>query len=112
MSLLGAARAFFSAFPELIEEFGWERAVADIWATGDLPGDMNRGHICRLYRWSDLERLLAAHPCRVVTTSASNFLSVSNESWDDRFLEYEIEACREPGALDGGTHIVAVVERV
>ena len=112
MSLLGAARAFFSAFPELIEEFGWERAVADIFATGDLLGDINRGHVCRLYRWSDLERLISAHPCRVVAASASNFLSVTNESWDDRFLELEIEACREPGALDGRTHIVAVVERV
>ncbi len=112
MSLLGAARAFFAAFPEVIEEFGWERAVADIWATGDLPGDINRGHVCRLYRWSDLERLISTHPCRVVAASASNFLSVTNESWDDRFLEVELQACREPGALDGGTHIVAVLERV
>jgi len=31
---------------------------------------------------------------------------------DDRFLEYEIDACRQPGALDGGTHILAVVERL
>ena len=112
MSLLGAARAFFRSFPELIEEFGWERAVADIFATGDLPGDINRGHVCRLYRWSDLERLLTEHPCRVVAASAANFLSVQNEDWDERYLEIEIEACSEPGALDGGTHIVAVVERL
>jgi len=65
-----------------------------------------------MYRWSDLERLFSAQPCRVVAASASNFLSVTNESWDVRFLELEIEACREPGALDGGTHIVAVLERV
>jgi hypothetical protein len=32
--------------------------------------------------------------------------------WDDRFLEVEIAACREPGALDGGTHMLAVVERL
>ena len=57
MSLLGAARAFFAAFPELIEEFGWQRAVADIFASGDLQADLNRGHVCRMYRWSDLERL-------------------------------------------------------
>jgi hypothetical protein len=44
--------------------------------------------------------------------SAANFLSVGNEQWDERFLDLEIEACREPGALDGGTHIVAVLERV
>ena len=112
MSLLGAARAFFTALPGLIDEFGWERAVVDIFSTGDLPADINRGHVCRLYRWSDLERLFSEQQCRVVAASASNFLSVNNEHWDDRFLELEIEACREQGALDAGTHIVAVLERL
>jgi len=65
----------------------------------------------RLYRWSDLERLFSRHACCVVAASAANFLSVGNEQWDDRFLELEIEACRQPGALDGGTHSVAVLER-
>lgn len=111
MSLLGAARAFFEHFPSLIEEWGWERAVAEVFETGDLAADVNRGHVLRMYRWRDLEGLLTRHGCRVVAASASNFLSVGNEVWDDRFLEYEIEACREPGALDGGTHIVVVVER-
>jgi hypothetical protein len=52
--MLGSARAFFSFFSQLVEELGWQPAVADI----------------------------------------------------------EIAACREPGALDGGTHILAVVERI
>jgi SAM-dependent methyltransferase len=112
MSLLGAARAFFPALPPMIEEFGWERAVDEIFRTGDLSAEMNRGHVCRLYRWSDLERLFAGHPCRVVVASAANFLSVGNEQWDERFLDLEVEACREPGALDGGTHILAALERV
>jgi hypothetical protein len=30
MSLLGAARAFFASLPPLVEEFGWERAVEDV----------------------------------------------------------------------------------
>ncbi len=112
MSLLGAARAFFPAFPELIEEFGWQRAVEDVFATGDLSADLNHGHVLRLYRWSDLEELFSRHACRVVAASAANFLSIDNAQWEDRFLELEIEACREPGALDGGTHIAAVLERV
>jgi hypothetical protein len=37
---------------------------------------------------------------------------VQNEAWEERFLELEIEACRASGALDGGTHILAVLERV
>jgi SAM-dependent methyltransferase len=112
MSLLGAARAFFGLWPEMIDEFGWQRAVADIFETGDLEAELNDGHVCRLYRWSDLEELLARHPCRVLAVSAANFLSVNNPQWDDRFLEIELEACRQPGALDGGTHVVAVVERL
>jgi hypothetical protein len=28
-----------------------------------------------------------------------------------RFLEWEVAACREPGVLDGGTHIIAVIQR-
>jgi SAM-dependent methyltransferase len=111
MSLLGSARAFFHFFPDLIEEFGWQRAVADIIETGDLPADVNRGHVCRLYRWSDLRALLERHPCRILAASAANFISVGNEHWDERFLEIEIVACREPGALDGGTHILVAVER-
>jgi SAM-dependent methyltransferase len=111
MSLLGAARAFFDWFPGLIEEFGWKRAVADVIETGDLPADINEGHVCRLYRWRNLEALLDRHPCRVLAASASNFLSVGREDWDERFLEIEIAACREPGALDGGTHILVAVER-
>ena len=112
MSLLGAARAFFDQLPPLVDEFGWKRAVTDIFETGDLDGEINKGHVCRLYRWSSLEALLQRHPRRIVTASAANFLSVGNDAWDDRFLEVEIEACREPGALDGGTHILAVVERI
>jgi hypothetical protein len=32
------------------------------------------------------------------------------ERWA-RFLEWEVAACREPGTLDGGTHIIAVIQR-
>jgi len=32
------------------------------------------------------------------------------ERWA-RFLEWEVAACRELGTLDGGTHIIAMVQR-
>jgi SAM-dependent methyltransferase len=111
MSLLGAARAFYGHFPGLIDEFGWEPAVANVFETRDLAAEVNRGHVLRLYRWSDLERLLTRDDSRIVAASASNFLSVGQEAWDDRFLEYELAACREP-SLDGGTHMLAVLERI
>jgi SAM-dependent methyltransferase len=112
MSLLGAARAFFDQLLPLVDQFGWQRAVTEIFKTGDLDGEINNGHVCRLYKWSDLDEMLGRHPCRIVAASAANFLSVANAAWDDRFLDLEIEVCREPGALDGGTHILAVVERI
>jgi hypothetical protein len=112
MSLLGAARAFFDYFPGLVDEFGWERAIAGVFETRELTADVNRGHVLRMYRWSDLELLVQSGDCRIVGASASNFLSVGRETWDDRFLEYEIAACREPGALDGGTHLLAALERI
>jgi hypothetical protein len=34
------------------------------------------------------------------------------DDWDDPFLEIEVAACREPGAHDGGTHILVAVERL
>jgi SAM-dependent methyltransferase len=114
MSLLGSARAFFRHFPELIERFGWDRAVAGVFATGLLDGEINDGHVMRMYRWRELAALLGRHGCRVVAASASNFLSIGNEeafALSEDWLELEVAACREPGALDGGTHIVAVVEK-
>ena len=107
-----ARTAFSLLMPPLIDEFGWDRAVAEVFETGELSADINRGHALRLYRWSDLERLLTRDDVRIVGASASNFLSVANESWDDRFLDIELEACCEPGALDGGTHIIVALERV
>ena len=112
MSRLGAARAFFPALLPLVEQFGWERAVTEVFETGDLDREINNGHVCRLYRWSDLEALLARHACCLLVASSANFLSVDNDAWDDCFLDIEVAACREPGALDGGTHILAAVERI
>ena len=78
MSLLGTARAFFEQISGLVDEFGWQRAVVDVFETGDLDGELNKGHVLRLYRWSSLEQLLGRHPCRVITASAANFLSARN----------------------------------
>jgi SAM-dependent methyltransferase len=114
MSLLGTARAFFGAFPELIERFGWQRSVEDVFASGDLDSELNNGHVLRLYRWRTLRDLLERHPCRIVGASASNFLSPGNDeifAAHETFLDLDVAVCREPGALDGGTHIVAVVQR-
>jgi SAM-dependent methyltransferase len=115
MMLLGAARTFFASFPELIEEHGWDEAVANVFETGVLTAAVNRGHVMKLYRWREVEALLARHPCRLLTASAANFIVVGHDedfARDERWLELELAACREPGALDAGTHVVVAVERL
>jgi hypothetical protein len=113
MSLLGAARTFFGMFRQLIDEHGWDDAVANIFDTGILTARVNRGHVMKLYRWREVEALLGRHPCRLLAASTANFIVIGHDedfARDERWLELELAACREPGALDAGTHIVAVVE--
>jgi SAM-dependent methyltransferase len=122
MSLAGGTRRFLEGVLGLVRKSGLE-TVQQVIQTGDLYGDTSvRGHHCRMYRWRELEALLRRHPCEIVAASAANFLSVRNEElleeamsdatlWE-AFLEWEYELCREPGALDGGTHIIVVVRRV
>lgn len=117
MSLLGTWRHFLPAITTLGESVG-EDANDEALRTGDLrhvvsePGD----HICRLFRWSDLEALVGRSNGRMVDGSASNWASLGDPEmlarleadaarWE-RFLEHEITACAEPGARDGGTHIL------
>lgn len=99
-----------------------QRAVKRVIATGNLYGDIAAGgHRCRMCRWSRLQRLLSQHPCAIVAASASNHLSVANgaalqgivgdEALWPAFLRWEEDLCREQGALDGGTHIIAVVRK-
>ena len=70
----------------------------------------------RMYRWSELSGVLSAHG-EIVCASAANFVTAQHDDALDsatdaeraQILEWELELCREPGALDGGTHILAVV---
>jgi SAM-dependent methyltransferase len=115
MSLVGSLRIFFSYFPDLVKVHGWDQAVGDVMRTGFLNAQINDGHVLRMYRWRELRELLERHPCRIAVASAANFLVNGNEESfedDERWLQQEIAACREPGVLDGGTHIVAVVQRM
>jgi SAM-dependent methyltransferase len=119
MSLLGSVRAFLPGVRSDIESFGLEELQA-ILDTGNQRGPISRGHHCHMYRWQELRALLDRHPCKLVDASAANYLSAQGSEalseiegdpvlWE-RFLRWELEFCREPGALDAGTHIIAVVQ--
>lgn len=118
MSLHGSLRAFLPGVAEEIDVYGVEatQAIVD---SGFLPPPHSTHGPLHLYTWNELESLLSRHRCEIVAASAANFLSVGNdptcEKWLadpsmwDRFLRWEVQACAQPGALDGGTHLIAVV---
>ncbi len=70
----------------------------------------------RKYRWSDVVALVDEAGGQLVDGSASNWasagdpgalahLAADRDRWR-RFVEHEVAACAEPGARDGGTHIL------
>lgn len=116
MSLLDGTRAFLPGILTVGRALGseWNDTV---FATGDLPRNIN-GHECHMYRWSELADLLGRHG-EIVAASASNFLSLQNEpafeeageAQREQVLRWELTACREPGLIDAGTHILAVLRK-
>ena len=72
-----------------------------------------------LFSWDELRALLERHDCDVVAASAANFLSIGNDEICERWLarrrrcgngscDGRSPAARSPGAIDAGTHIIAV----
>lgn len=102
-----------------------------------LPPEVNRGieatgnldpatwkestHHCHMYRSAELRELVQDCGLRVVAMSASNGLSINWTDEDcgypedrvrwEELLRMELEACRQPGCLDMGTHLLFVGER-
>lgn len=120
MSKVGATRTFLPGVLELGRQDS--AFVGNVIATGVLPKQHNNGHAMKMYSWAGLKALLEHHPCELVVASASNHLTTTHpeavlkafrepELWQ-RLLEWELELCAEPGTLDGGTHILAVLRRL
>ncbi len=114
MSLLGTWRHFREEALMLAELIGDDANDAVV-RTGDLR-HIGGPHICQMFRASDITALVGRCGGEVLGISASNWASLEKqdslellesnpERWK-RFLEHEVEACREPGALDGGTHLL------
>ena len=121
LSVHGALHAFLSGVDDEIKEFGIEE-MESIVRTGDLATHHSSvGTPAHLFSWGELRSLLERHDCDIVAASAANFLSIGNDEvcerwlqdppmWD-RFLAWEVRSCAQPGAIDAGTHIIAVVRR-
>ena len=118
MSTLGAYRHFLPSVLQIAQTHG-EEANDLILRTGDLRPTQPPGsgqHTCRMFRFSDLRDLVALAGGRILDASASNWASLGDQEalrsfaedpdrWQ-RFLDQEVAMCAEPGALDGGTHLL------
>jgi hypothetical protein len=62
----------------------------------------------RLYRWSELRALLEPHGAIVAASAAGMF--ARDEADPELLAELERDLGAEPGALDTGHHIVAVLQ--
>ena len=92
-------------------------------ATGDLSPEMSArlSHFCHQYRAAEFRALLEGCGLVVEVLSASDCLSATwtelleTVQQDDllwqHLLELELEACREPGCVDMGTHAIAVCRK-
>ena len=119
MSSVGSFRYFLPQALEEAEKYG-DEVYDHVLATGDLRAIVG-SHTCQMYRWRELEGLAAGAHGRFVAASASNCLSLGDpevlaavEADPERwawFLDWEASMCREPGALDGGTHILFAFRR-
>ena len=121
LSVTSALNTYLPWLVDLVRKVGLEE-VQRILDTGDFDGDAAAGHPMRSYRWSRLRALLDRHPAEVVAVSASNFLATvesipslakieEDQAFWEAFLGWEVDCCREPGALDCGSHIIAVLRR-
>ncbi|HVA53431.1 MAG TPA: methyltransferase domain-containing protein [Acidimicrobiales bacterium] len=119
MSLLGSWRFFLRGVLEDTKTAG-ESANDLVLTTGDLR-HFGTEHVCQMFRASDIVRLVAACGGEVLALSASNWASLGDEEvlaefesstgrWAS-FLKHEVRACGEPGAVDGGTHLLFAARR-
>jgi ubiquinone/menaquinone biosynthesis C-methylase UbiE len=114
MSLIGAIQAYSDAVLEVTGKYGLE-LTEQIVATGILPEGPDLGHLAmRLFRWRELQELLERHG-EIVAASATGLLRPSRDPEEPELRallgRLELELAAEPGALDCGPHMLAVVRR-
>ncbi|HEV3363777.1 MAG TPA: class I SAM-dependent methyltransferase [Acidimicrobiia bacterium] len=116
MSTLGSLRAFLPCFLEEGRRFGSGHCER-MFSTGELKRETNNGHEMKMYRWSEFAELCQRYGDLVdhatanflsVTSDPASFEAMSDEEWA-QLVSFELRLCREPGVLDGGTHMLAAL---
>ncbi len=124
MSCLGTYHHLIQLVFEMAKEIGLEQ-FDELTQTGDILGKLaDQGtHQCHMFRWSEYLAILSKHPVEILDASAANFLSTGHyneeyltelmkdsEKWQ-MFLKWELDFCKEPGAIDGGTHMIVIFKK-
>ncbi|MEO8328618.1 MAG: methyltransferase domain-containing protein [Candidatus Nanopelagicales bacterium] len=111
MSLWGSWRHLLPATLDFSDD-----ETDHILSTGDLRRIQPDGHVCQMYSAQSARKLVHDSGAEVIAMSASNWGSLDHpdvvenlesqpERWS-RFLDNEVRACAQPGAWDGGTHLL------
>lgn len=113
MSIVGAVVHFLPLLLDLVRRDGAAKNDAIV-RTGLLSDEPDYGHLpMKLYRWSELERLLSGHGTIVAASAAGLLPTVETD--DPELLAFlaraELELAAEPGAISSGQHILAVLRR-
>jgi ubiquinone/menaquinone biosynthesis C-methylase UbiE len=112
MSLVGTLVHYFPIVLDLVRRDGAEKSE-EIVRSGFLPEGDDYGHLAmKLYRWSELEALLAPHGT-IVAAAAAGLLpgpAPPEPELREFVARIELEMASEPGALACGQHILAVVK--
>jgi ubiquinone/menaquinone biosynthesis C-methylase UbiE len=111
MSLVGAIAHYISILADLARRDGAEKQL-EIARTGFLPEEPDYGHLAmKMYRWSELEAMLAQHGEIVGAAAAGLIPDPRPEEPELREMIHALEAelCEEPGAISSGQHIVAAL---
>jgi ubiquinone/menaquinone biosynthesis C-methylase UbiE len=119
MSLWGTLHRFL---PAVVNDLTIEENLKVV-GSGDLLPETydNEGHYMHMFSAKELQIWLKQSGLHLLDISASNSLTTT---WNERLIEtqedkekwaflqkLELEACAQPGFLDGGTHILAVVQK-
>jgi SAM-dependent methyltransferase len=110
MSLVGSLLWSLDAVLEIAREQGID-VVERVNETGVLtPGLGAHGLTMKMYRWRELRSLLATHG-EIVAACATGLVKTTPDDPDLRELaeRIELDVGAEPGAIDIGHHILAVV---
>ncbi len=118
ITLWGGIHRYFKGVLGVSPEFN-----AKIVASGDLcPANWpDAKHRCHFFRAGEFRQLLESSGYEVLQLSASGCLAIQwgefltsirndKEKWDE-CLRLELEASRDPGCLDMGTHLIGIAKK-